>query len=108
MLFAFLVAVELVAVPAFALLLLGPSPWPALPGCSSCSLLADVGARGRSARSSRALAVQTRARDLIVPLLALPLLVPLVIAAARGARAAAARPAAPGRSQAAGWPSWPL
>jgi heme exporter protein B len=31
-----------------------------------------------------ALAVQTRARDLIVPLLALPLMIPVVIAAARG------------------------
>jgi heme exporter protein B len=31
-----------------------------------------------------ALAVQTRARDLIVPLLALPLMIPIVIAAARG------------------------
>ena len=30
-----------------------------------------------------ALAVQTRARDLIVPLLALPLLIPVVIAAAK-------------------------
>ena len=30
-----------------------------------------------------ALAVQTRARELIVPLLALPLMIPLVIAAAR-------------------------
>jgi heme exporter protein B len=31
------------------------------------------------------LAIQTRARDLIVPLLALPLLVPVVMAAARSA-----------------------
>jgi heme exporter protein B len=31
-----------------------------------------------------ALAVQTRAREVIVPLLALPLMIPVVIAAARG------------------------
>ena len=35
-----------------------------------------------------ALGVQTRARDLIVPLIALPLLLPVVIAAVRGDRAA--------------------
>ena len=50
-----------------------------------------------------ALAVQTRARDLIVPLLALPLLVPLVIAAARGDVAAAARGGRRARSRGAGW-----
>ena len=38
-----------------------------------------------------ALAIQTRARDLLVPLLALPLSVPLVIAAARAMRAIAHR-----------------
>src|ERR1700716_1827501 len=31
-LFMFLVVLELIAVPCFGLLLLGPSPWPALPG----------------------------------------------------------------------------
>ena len=81
-LFGFLVAVEIVAVPAFALLLLGPSPSPALPGLlGACSLLADAGIAVVGTLVG-ALAVQTRARDLIVPLLALPLLMPVVIAAA--------------------------
>ena len=45
-------------------------------------VLADVGIAVIGTLVS-ALAVQTRARDLIVPLLALPLLVPVVIAAAK-------------------------
>ena len=47
-----------------------------------------------------ALAIQTRARDLIVPLLALPLLVPVVIAAAKATTplfAAAGAGAVPGK-----------
>jgi heme exporter protein B len=81
-LFAFLVAVELFAVAAFAILLLGPSPWPALPGLAAVLLLADAGIAVVGTLVG-ALAVQTRARDLLVPLLALPLAVPLVIAGAR-------------------------
>ena len=61
----------------------GPSPGPALPSCSACSLLADAGIAVVGTLVA-ALAIQTRARDLIVPLVALPLLVPVVIAAARG------------------------
>jgi heme exporter protein B len=81
-LFGFLVAVELFAVAAFAILLLGPSPWPALPGLAVVLLLADAGIAVVGTLVG-ALAVQTRARDLLVPLLALPLAVPLVIAGAR-------------------------
>jgi heme exporter protein B len=81
-LFAFLVTVELFAVAAFAILLLGPSPWPALPGLAAVLLLADAGIAVVGTLVG-ALAVQTRARDLLVPLLALPLAVPLVIAGAR-------------------------
>jgi heme exporter protein B len=81
-LLAFLVVVELVAVPAFAILLLGPSPWPALPGLIAVLLLADVGICVIGTLVS-AIGIRTRARDLIVPLLALPLLVPVVIAAAQ-------------------------
>ena len=81
-LFCFLAAVELAAVPAFAILLLGPSPWPALPSLALVLLLADVGLAVIGTLVA-ALAVQTRARDLLVPLLALPLSVPLVIAGAR-------------------------
>src|SRR5690242_21190493 len=42
-LFCFLAAVELVAVPAFAILLLGPSPWQALPDLILVLALADLG-----------------------------------------------------------------
>ena len=89
-LFGFLVVVEWSWSPAFAILLLGPSPWPALPELALVLLLADVGIAVIGTLVA-ALAVQTRARDLIVPLIALPLSVPLVIAAAQRHRAAAGR-----------------
>jgi heme exporter protein B len=82
-LFIYLVAVELVAVPAFDILLLGPDPFKPLPTLIAIMLLADVGLATVGALVS-ALAVETRARDLIVPLLLLPLLVPVAIAAAQG------------------------
>ena len=81
-LFAYLVVVEVVMLPAFAVLLLGPSPWPALPGLAGLLALGDLGIAVIGTLVS-ALAIQTRARDLIAPLLALPLLVPLVIAGTR-------------------------
>ncbi|HUR85377.1 MAG TPA: heme exporter protein CcmB [Solirubrobacteraceae bacterium] len=81
-LFAFLCIVEVVAVPAFAILLLGPSPGQAMPGLLLVLLLANAGVAATGTLVA-ALAIQTRARDLIVPLLALPLLVPVVLAAAR-------------------------
>jgi heme exporter protein B len=83
-LFLFLVAVELVAVPAFGLLLLGPGLGGALPELLAILLLADVGLAAVGALVA-ALASETRARELIVPLLLLPLLVPLVIAGANAA-----------------------
>ena len=82
-LFGFLVALELVAVPAFAVLLLAPAGLPGLLELCGLLLLADVGIAVVGTLVG-ALAVQTRARDLIVPLLALPLMIPIVIAAARG------------------------
>ncbi len=81
-LFAFLVAVEVFVFAAFAILLLGPSPWPPLPELALVLALADVGLAVVGTLVG-ALAIQTRARDLLVPLLALPLSVPLVIAGAR-------------------------
>jgi heme exporter protein B len=80
-LFGFLVLVELVAVPAFAILLLEPGIGQALPELLAVIVLADAGIAVVGTLVG-ALGVQTRARDLIVPLLALPLLVPVVIAAA--------------------------
>ena len=81
-LFCFLVAVELAAVPAFAILLLGPTPWDAVPELVAVLLLADLGVAVLGTLVG-ALGIQTRARELIVPILALPLMIPLVIAAAR-------------------------
>jgi heme exporter protein B len=81
-LLCFLVAVEIVAVPAFAILLLGPSPWRALPELIAVLALADVGIAVIGTLVG-ALGVQARARELIVPIMTLPLLLPVAIAAAR-------------------------
>jgi len=81
-LFAFLAAVEVFVLAAFAILLLGPSPWPPLPELALVLVLADAGIAVVGTLVA-AIAVQTRARDLLVPLIALPLSVPLVIAGAR-------------------------
>jgi heme exporter protein B len=80
---AFLVLVQVVAVPAFAILLLGPSL--SVGGAASAALvlaLADIGIAVIGTLVG-ALAIQTRARDLIGPLVALPLLVPIVIGTAK-------------------------
>jgi len=81
-LLAYLVVLELVAVPAFALLLLKPSIGPALPGLLVVLALADIGVAVIGTLVG-ALAVRTRARDLLGPLLSLPMLVPVVLGAAR-------------------------
>jgi heme exporter protein B len=81
-LLVFLVAVEIVAVPAFAILLLGPSPWGALPELAAVLALADIGVAVIGTLVG-ALGVQARARELIVPIMTLPLLIPVAIAAAR-------------------------
>jgi heme exporter protein B len=83
-LFCFLCVVEVVALPAFALLLLGPPLTQALAPLVLVLLLANAGIAVIGTLVA-GLAIQTRARDLIVPLLALPLLVPVVMAAARSA-----------------------
>jgi heme exporter protein B len=83
-LFAFLAAVEAIAVPAFGLLLLGAAPSIGAYGELALLLaLADVGIAFVGTLVG-AIAVQTRTRDLIVPLMALPLLIPVVIGAAKG------------------------
>jgi heme exporter protein B len=83
-LFAFLAAVEIIAVPAFALLLLSPAPSiGAYGGLALLIVLADAGVAVVGTLVG-AIAVQTRTRDLIVPLIALPLLIPVVIGAAKG------------------------
>jgi heme exporter protein B len=81
-LLAYLAALEIVALPAFALLLAGTPLGPALPGLILTLALADIGVAVIGTLVA-ALAVRTRARDLLGPLLALPLFVPIVIGAAR-------------------------
>lgn len=82
-LFLFLVAVELVAVPVFAILLLGPGPGAAeYLRLAGLLVLLDVGLAVVGTLVS-ALAAQTRARELIAPIVGLPLLIPVLIAASR-------------------------
>jgi heme exporter protein B len=78
----YLVALEVVAVPAFALLLLGPGLGGAFPELLAVIALADVGVAVVGALVA-ALASGGRARELVAPLLLLPLLVPLLIGAAK-------------------------
>jgi heme exporter protein B len=83
-LFGFLVALEVVAVPAFDLMLLDPdlTNGAALGQTVLTLLLADI-ALATVGTLVAALAIQTRARDLIVPLIALPLLLPVIIGTAK-------------------------
>jgi heme exporter protein B len=99
-LFGFLVVLELIAVPAFALLLLDPAL--GLRSAAQAALVLGVADVGIAVVGTLvgALAIQTRARDLIVPLIALPLLLPVVIGAAKALAptfAAAGPQALPGR-----------
>jgi heme exporter protein B len=96
----FLLALQAVAVPLFALLLLGPTPsaatWLRL---VLVLVLADAGIAVVGTLVA-AIAVQTRARDLITSILALPLLVPVIIGASRATAPlfqAAGAEALPGR-----------
>ncbi|HZA89740.1 MAG TPA: heme exporter protein CcmB [Solirubrobacterales bacterium] len=79
---AYLLVLEVVTVPVFALFFLDDLA--ALPPLALVLLLADVGLAATGALVS-SLATGSRARDLLVPLLLLPLLVPLMIAAAGAA-----------------------
>ena len=81
-LLAFLVTVEIVAIPAFDILLLRGTVLDAMPELLAVILLADVGLAAVGALVA-ALGAEADARELIVPLLLLPLLVPVVIAAAK-------------------------
>jgi heme exporter protein B len=71
-----------VAVPAFGLLLLGPGLGGAFPELLAVLALGNLGVAAVGALVA-ALAAETRARELIVPLLLLPLLVPVLIACAQ-------------------------
>jgi heme exporter protein B len=80
---AFLALVEVVAVPAFVILLLEPGL--SLTDVARLALILVMADAGIAVIGTLfgALAIQTRARELILPLMALPLLVPVVISAAK-------------------------
>jgi heme exporter protein B len=82
-LFVYLVAVELVAVPTFALFFIQSGFWSAVPLLAAVMLLADAGIAVVGALLA-SIAINTRARDLLLPVLLLPLMIPVVISAAAG------------------------
>ena len=87
-LFCFLAAVEVVALPAFAVLLLGPRRARPAPSCSACSCW-PTSASPPWAAGLRAGRSETRARDLIAPLAAAAAARPRGHRGARRRRAAA-------------------
>ena len=91
-LFTFLVLVEVVALPAFDILLLKGTILDGMPELLAVVLLADVGLAAVGALVA-ALGAETDARELVVPLLLMPLLVPVVIAAAKASAPLLADPA---------------
>lgn len=78
----YLLALELVALPVFALFFLDDAA--ALPPLLGVLLLADLGLAAAGTLIS-SIAVNSTARDLLAPLVLLPLLIPLVIATAGAA-----------------------
>jgi heme exporter protein B len=92
-LLAFLVAVEVVALPAFDILLLRGTLLDAMPELLAVVALADIGLAAVGALVA-ALGAETDARELVVPLLLLPLVVPVVIAAAKASAPLLAIPSA--------------
>jgi heme exporter protein B len=84
-LLVYLVALETIALPVFALFFIDSGFWAALPRLAVVTLLTDVGLCMVGAMLA-SIAVQTRARDLLLPLLLLPLAVPAVIAAAAASK----------------------
>ena len=93
-LYLYLTALELIALPAFAILLLEPDLLDALPELLAILALANVGLSAVGALVA-GIAAEARARDLIVPLMLLPLLVPVLIAAANATKPLLERVAAP-------------
>jgi heme exporter protein B len=90
-LLVYLIAVEVVAVPAFDVLLLRGSVLDAMPELLAVILLADLGLAAVGALVA-ALGAEADARELIVPLLLLPLVVPVLIAAAKASSPLLAAP----------------
>jgi heme exporter protein B len=81
-LYLFLVVLEVIAVPVFKLFLLGPGLGRPLLGLVAVLALTNLALAVIGTLVS-AIAVHTRARDLIGPMLGLPLLIPALIASAR-------------------------
>jgi heme exporter protein B len=82
-LFIYLAILEVIAVPAFAVLLSPPGLGSALPGLILVLALTNL-AFAVIGTFVSAIAVQTRARDLIGPVIGLPLLIPALIGTAHG------------------------
>jgi heme exporter protein B len=78
----YLLVVEAIALPVFAVFFL--DSWAGLAPLAGILLLADLGLAATGVLVS-AIAANSRARDLLVPLVLLPLLVPVMIAAAGAA-----------------------
>ncbi|MGH2989971.1 MAG: heme exporter protein CcmB, partial [Solirubrobacterales bacterium] len=78
----YLVVLEAITVPVFAVFFL--AEWAALAPLAAVLVLANLGLAATGALVS-ALATGSRARDLLVPLVLLPLIVPVMIAAAGAA-----------------------
>ena len=83
-LFTFLTVLEVIAIPAFGLLLLGPPLGGPLLGLVAVLALSNLAFAVIGTLVS-AIAVHTRARDLIGPIIGLPLLIPALIGTARAA-----------------------
>jgi len=79
----YLVVLEAIAVPAFGLFFL--DSWSGLAPLAGVLLLADVGLAATGVLVS-SIAANSRARDLLVPLVLLPLLVPVMVASAGAAQ----------------------
>jgi heme exporter protein B len=84
-LFLYLTALEIVAIPAFAVLLLGPGLGQAFPELLAIVALANLGLAAVGALVA-GIAAEARSRDLVTPLMLLPLLVPVLIAAANATK----------------------
>jgi heme exporter protein B len=80
-LLVYLLALEVIALPVFALFFIDNGFWEALPRLLVVTVLTDFGLAVVGAMLA-SIAVHTRARDLLLPILLLPLTLPVVIAAA--------------------------
>jgi heme exporter protein B len=82
-LIVYLVLLEVIAVPVFAVLLDPPHLGPSLPAVALFLALLDIAFAVIGTLVS-AIAINTRARDLVGPIVGLPLLIPALIATADG------------------------